>query len=116
MSKHFTRHFASLPRDEREALLATKEAEFRDRLARELEAVGPAQKPPSPRDRAIRQAPARGRWRAGKEHPMARAVRTPAGMFDSVGQASEAFGLCRSYASRLARERRRGWSYVDVGS
>jgi hypothetical protein len=111
MSKHFTRHFASLPRDEREALLATKEAEFRERLARELEALGSATKPPS---RAIRHAG--GSWRSGKEHPMSRAVRTPAGVFDSVRQASEAFGLCQSYASRLARERRRGWSYVDVGS
>jgi hypothetical protein len=101
-----TKRFDSRPREERTALIEAKEAQFRERLARALEAVGSAQTlPPSPCDHAIRQT--------GKEHPWARVVRAPAGMFDSVRQASEAFAISRSYASRLARERRRGWSYVD---
>jgi hypothetical protein len=113
MTKHFTRRFTVLPREERAALIDTKEAGFRERLARELEAVGPATKPPpSPRDRAKPS----GRWRTGKEHPMSRAVRTPAGVFDSLSQAGKAFDLSRPQASRLARKRRDGWSYVDVGS
>jgi hypothetical protein len=95
-----TRRFTALPRQKREALIDAKEAEFRERLARELEALGSAPKP------------AGGRWRAGKEHLMARAVRTPAGVFDSARQASEAFEISPQHASRLARERRRGWSYV----
>jgi hypothetical protein len=117
MTKRFTRRFTALPREEREALIDTKEARFRERLARELKAFGPATKPPpSPRDRVIRQAPASGCWRTGKENPRSRAVRTPAGVFDSVSQAGKAFGLCRQSAARLARKRRDGWSYVDVGS
>jgi hypothetical protein len=47
---------------------------------------------------------------------MSRAVRTPAGVFDSLSQAGKAFDLSRPQASRLARKRRDGWSYVDVGS
>jgi hypothetical protein len=112
-----TRRFLSLPSPERAALLDVKQSRFLKYLAREIEALGPAPKPPaSPRDRARRQAPARGSWRPGKEHPMARAVRTPAGVFDSVRQASEAFEISRQQATRLARKRRDGWSYVDVGS
>jgi hypothetical protein len=104
MTKDFTRRFTCLTRQEREALIDAKEAEFRERLAREIEALSPAQKPPARRSRT------------GKEHPRSRAVRTPAGVFDSLSQASEAFGISPSHALRLARERRDGWSYVDVAS
>jgi hypothetical protein len=99
-----TKRFTSLPHQERAALIDAREARFRERLACELEAVGPAQKlPASPR-------PTR------KGHARSRAVQTPAGVFDSLSQAGRAFGISRSCAWRLACERRRGWSYVDAGS
>jgi hypothetical protein len=106
-----TKRFLSLSRKERGALIDTKEVRFRERLARSLKAVGPATEP-SPRDRAIPGGP----WWTGKENPKSRAVRTPAGVFNSVSQASKAFDLSWPQAARLARERRDGWSYVDVGS
>jgi hypothetical protein len=110
-----TRQFLSRPREERAASLEAKQARFLAQLAREIEALDPATKPPpSPRDRAMRRA--RGRWPTGKEHPKARPVRTPAGVFDSVSQASKAFDLPRQHAARLACKRRDGWGYVDVGS
>jgi hypothetical protein len=91
MTKRFTRRFAALPREERTALIDAKETNFLERLARKLEAFGPATEP-SPRDRAIPGGP----WRTGKENPKSHAVRTPAGVFDSVRQASKAFDLSRS--------------------
>ena len=73
-----TKRFLSLSRKERGALIDTKEVRFRERLARSLEAVGPATEP-SPRDCAIH-----GPWWTGKENPKSRAVRTPAAFFLAV--------------------------------
>jgi hypothetical protein len=49
----------------------------------------------------------------GKDHPKSKPVITPEGMFENASQAAERFNITRQAAAARARNKIKGWSYLE---